>query len=189
VEGFDQNLVRELKAGSKAAFCKIYESYNSLIYHLAIQYMHDQEDARDIVQETFIKLWETRKTLSDHKNLGNYLYTIAKNLCINVLSKRKNSYKYLDSLKQKETEFNLKALHNIDPSKLFQDEIQVLVRQALDESTPEARKIFTYSRFSGKTNKEIAEELDISIKTVEYHMAKILRILRVKLKDFITIAK
>lgn len=188
MEELDQNkLLHELKQGSPDAFYKIYECYNHLIYNLAIQYLQNSEDARDIVQETFIKLWESRKKLDDHKSLINYIYTIAKNQCINILQKRKNSFKYRDILKQKEISFKYKAIYNTDPSILFKDEIQKIVKQVLDESSPEARKIFSRSRHSGETNKEIAKDLNISIKTVEYHISKVLKLLRIRLKEFLVI--
>lgn len=185
MEEFDQNkLQSELKEGSSDAFYKIYECYNSLIYHLAFQYLQNSEDARDVVQETFIRLWESRKNLNIDKSLVNYIYTIAKNQCINILLKRKNSFKYREKLKQKEISLNLKALYNTDPSVLFKKEIEIIIKQVLEESSSEARKIFSLSRNTGKTNKEIARELNISIKTVEYHIAKVLKVLRIRLKDF-----
>ena len=84
-----------------------------------------------------------------------------------------------------ELESNLGVLSSIEPSAFVFEEIERIIQQTLDELPPQCRKVFLLSRFEEKKNREIAEELNISVKVVEKHITKGLRIFKVALKDYL----
>ena len=91
----------------------------------------------------------------------------------------------LNSHRQRELDLRIATLKDCEPDKIFSTEIQHIVNKALDKMPPQSREIFMLSRYSNLPNKKIAEQLNISLKTVEFHITKALRILRVELKDYL----
>ena len=91
--------IAALRKGEKHAFEEIYNDFFGVLYHLCNQYLHDERVAEEMVQDTFMKLWEIRQTLNDQVNLRNFLYTITKNNCLNYLRNQKISLKYQDNVK------------------------------------------------------------------------------------------
>ena len=87
--------------------------------------------------------------------------------------------------RQRELDLRIATLKDCEPDKIFSTEIQHIVNKALDKMPPQSREIFMLSRYSNLPNKKIAEQLNISLKTVEFHITKALRILRVELKDYL----
>ena len=85
----------------------------------------------------------------------------------------------------RELNFRISSLESCDPSELFTTEVRDIIRNTLKELPEQTRLIFVKSRFENKTNREIAEELDTHIKTIEYHIAKALKLFRVRLKDYL----
>jgi len=82
-------LMMSLREGKKIAFEEIYRDYLGVMYHLSLQYLPDRKDSEDILQDTFMKLWEIRETLNEQSNIRNFLYTITKNNCLNYLRNQK----------------------------------------------------------------------------------------------------
>lgn len=91
---------------------------------------------------------------------------------------------HIGDIRQKELALRISTLEACDPDKLFCDEIQALVQEAISELPPTSREVFILSRMKNLPNKEIALRLDISVKTVEFHITRSLKQLRVRLKDY-----
>lgn len=91
---------------------------------------------------------------------------------------------HIGDMRQKELALRISTLEACDPDKLFCDEIQALVQEAISELPPTSREVFILSRMKNLPNKEIALRLDISVKTVEFHITRSLKQLRVQLKDY-----
>ena len=85
------SLVLSLQKGEKAAYEEIYNDFFGVIYHLSLQYLHNEKISEEIVQDSFMKLWEIRDTLNEQFNIRNFLYTITKNNCLNYLRNQKIS--------------------------------------------------------------------------------------------------
>lgn len=179
-------LVLKIKNGEEAAFKTIYNLYFSRIYYFVYEFIPHKDIAENIGQDTFYTLWEKRKTLNNDTNISSFLFTVAKNNCLYRLRELRYRRKLFDSnvLDEEELELNLDVLKEIDTSTFIFNEIEEIIKQTLEGLPPQCKKVFELSRIELKKNKEIAEELDISIKTVENQMTKALKLFKTALKDY-----
>lgn len=171
-------------------FEDIYLSYFSKMKHFATEYVISDEDAENIVQDVFVELWENKEMLNMHMNLIAYLFTTIKNKCLNHIRHKivvqntatKMQEEYLISLRM-----NLDSLETFD-NKLFSDQdIEKIINRALDSLPEKCRTIFFMSKIEGKKQKEIAQELNISINTVGTQIGIAYKKLRTELKDYLPI--
>jgi len=179
-------LIPFLREGEKIAFEEIYNDFFGVMYHLSVQYLHDPKVSEEIVQDTFMKLWEIRDTLNDEFNIRNFLYTITKNNCLNYLRNQKIALKHQQNIQYLEVQFNFEALERLGSYMEF-EELREKIDMAIAALPDDLRETFLLSRFEELHYKEIADKQTISIKTVEARMSKALRILRNELKDYIAI--
>lgn len=179
-------LIPALRRGEKEAYLEVYNDFYGLIFHLSLQYLRDQRISEEIVQDTFVKLWEIRETLNDQFSLRNFLYTITKNNCLNYLRNQKIILKHQENLKYLEMQFNYEALEKLGSYMEF-EELRQKIDRAIASLPDEIRETFLLSRFEELQYKEISERLSVSIKTVEARMTKALKILRSELKDFLAV--
>lgn len=173
-----------LRKGEKKAYEAIYNDFFGVLYHLCLQYLHNEKVSEEIVQDTFLKLWEIRETLNDQINLRNFLYTITKNNCLNYLRNQKISLKHQENMKYLEMQFNYDALEKLGDYIQF-EELRSKIDEAISKLPAEVVETFRLSRFEELSYKEIATQQDVSIKTVEARISKALRILRIELKDYL----
>ena len=173
-----------LRKGEKRAYEAIYNEFFGVLYHLCLQYLHNEKVSEDIVQDSFLKLWEIRETLDDRINIRNFLYTITKNNCLNYLRNQKISMKHQESLKYLEIRFNYEALEKLGDYIQF-EELRNKMEDAISKLPVEVIETFKMSRFEELSYREIAGQQGISIKTVEARISKALRILRTELKDYL----
>jgi len=178
--------IAELRQGEKKAFEAVYNEFFGVLFHLCLHYINDQKASEEIVQDTFLKLWEIRESLNDNSNVKNFLYTITKNNCLNYLRNRKICLKHQEKIKYLEMQFNFEALENLGDYLQF-EELRKKIDEALAKLPSEINETFKLSRFEELTYKEIAEQQGVSIKTVEARISKALRILRVELKDYLPV--
>ncbi len=173
----DQLFIASLKAGNHNAFEKMYETYYSPLVDFARLQINDREQARDIVQKTFMHLWENRDDLGIEYNLQGYLFTSVKNRCINhhrhlkVRNEHRKSTQHLRPV--------------ADGDEMISKEIETRVQQAIEALPDQCKAVFKLSRFDQLKYQEIAEQLGLSIKTVEAHMGRALRQLRQDLADYL----
>ncbi len=166
-------LVSRLRNGNVDAFDRLFGIYSSKLYRFAFSLLKNKEDAEEIVQQVFLKVWEKRSNIDTTKSFKSYLFTISYNLIMDELRIR---------LRQKEY---LKYLENFfDPDSLKSDqkaEYNILKSQIdqIIEELPERRKlIYKLSREKGLSHKEISEQLNISVKTVENQINLTLNIIK-----------
>lgn len=144
--------------------------------------------AEDIYMEAIIQYWEKRKELPADTNIPGYLLTSVKNKALNYLRHltiRTDAEDQLYDHRQRELNFRISSLESCDPSDLFTIEVEEIIRKTLDELPEQTRTIFFKSRYENMTNREIAAELDLSIKTIEFHISKALKLFRSRLKDYL----
>lgn len=179
-------LMLSLQKGEKPAFEEIYNDFFGVIYHLSLHYLHDAKVSEEIVQDSFMKLWEIHETLNDRFNIRNFLYTITKNNCLNYLRNQKIALRHQENIKYLEMQFNYEALEKLGNYMEF-EELRNKVSCAIESLPADLRETFKLSRFEELHYKEIADKQSISVKTVEARMTKALRILRLELKDYVSI--
>lgn len=166
---------------------EVFKSKQQQFIQFAYSYVRDKEDAEDIVMSAFTTMWERRDELQEHTNISALLLTAIKNRSLNYLQHqevRMNAEQQISNMKQKEIALRISTLEACDPEKLFCDEIQSIIHTAINELPSTSRQIFILSRINNMSNKEIATRMDISVKTVEFHITRSLKQLRAKLKDY-----
>lgn len=178
--------VSELKKGDLKTFESIFYQFASRLERFAYQYVANKDEANDIVQSVFMTLWERKETLTDDTRLFNYLITLTKNQCLNQLkhNKAQRNYQNHEESTYREILLNYYALERFDENKLILKELSDTIDQAIDSLPGQCREIFRMSRFEGMKYQEIADNLGISVKTVEKKMSISLSIMRNALKDF-----
>lgn len=172
----------------KESFDSIYINNFSRLFLFAKEYVLFDEEAENIVQDIFLMLWEKREALRVDVSLTAYLFTLVKNKCIDFLRHQMVEQMYSENVKQEyNEELNVKlfALESFDHNFSSEEDIETLLRNAIDKLPERCRLIFIKSRIEGKKYKEIAEELNLSVNTVEGQISIALKKLREELKDYL----
>ena len=172
----------------KENFDSIYINNFSRLFLFAKEYVLFDEEAENIVQDIFLMLWEKRDALRVDVSLTAYLFTLVKNKCIDFLRHRMVEQIYSENIQQEyNEELNVKlfALESFDHNFSSEEDIETLLRNAIDKLPERCRLIFIKSRIEGKKYKEIAEELNLSVNTVEGQISIALKKLREELKDYL----
>lgn len=172
----EKTLIEGLRKGDEASYKRLY----TLFYPELRAYLNTVsgsiEVSKDLSQQVFIKIWKKRASLSINSSLKNYIFRIGYNLFIDLQRKNKKDLQLLDQLKHD-------ALHEIvDLPNDDLDKKVSLVLSEIDKLPEKCKNVFLLAKKDGLKYSEIAEELNISIKTVERHMTKALRRLRQGLK-------
>lgn len=179
----NSELILLIQKDDRVAFYNIYERYSKRLYGFVLRYIKLKEDAEEIVQIVFIKIWESRKRIDAYASFESFIFTIAYNTTISLLRKRTCEKKYLDHLKSLQQPVD--SLNLID--EIHFNELNEKVQSMLDELTPRQKEIFQLSREEGLSHDEIAKKLDISINTVKKHMANTLAFLKLHIDSSLTI--
>lgn len=171
-------------------FSSVFMQFKKPYTLFAYSYVKNMDDAEDIYMDVMTRLWENRKTLPENVHFPSYILTAIKNRALNHLRQQKNSYDANENLinhQFRELNFRISSLEACNPTELFTDEIRHIIKITLDNMTEYTKLIFSMSRYENKTNEEISRELNINIKTVEYHISKSLKILQKNLKDYLSL--
>jgi RNA polymerase sigma-70 factor (ECF subfamily) len=167
------DLINRVKRDDSEAFDLLFYMYAEKIFKFSLTFFNNEIEAEEIVQEVFLKIWLKRKTITDPITFNAFIYTIAKNLIFNNL--KKNVYR-------KKYEYYIYANRQIGrnetESHLLQEETKKRIEISLNALPKKRKKVFLLSRQEGLKNKEIAERLNLSIKTVETHISLSLKYLR-----------
>lgn len=158
-------------------FRSVFEQYYNPLCNYAYSFLKDSDSSEDIVQEVFIKIWENRKDLIASNSIRFYLYTAVRNNCFTYLEKNKRT-KIIPITDQDVSE---------DSSPLDGEsgtDYNALLKQAIDQLPPKCREVFLLNRISKQSYQEVADQLNISVKTVENQIGKALRILRAFAKAY-----
>lgn len=155
--------------------------YKPLCSH-AIRYIYSKEIAEDLVSDVFCKFWKNESYKNITSSFRSYLFRSVRNTAFTYLRSEFNTVERSEKYDMIEVTENLKA-----DSICIYEETLARVKLLVDSMPPQCKKVFLLSRFESKGNKEIAEELNLSLKTIEAHMGKALGIMRKGLKDYITL--
>ena len=170
----------QIRLGNKPAFEQVFRSYYSLLCRYAKSLLNDLDEAEEVVQNTFYIIWNKRESLEIKTSVKAYLYKAVHNDCLNKLKHLKVRKVYADDYK------NSMGKAYEDSGKLLQaKELRQKIDEALANLPEQCGRVFKLSRFEELKYAEIAEQLNISVKTVEIHMTKALKLMREHLKDYL----
>ncbi|PRZ01634.1 RNA polymerase sigma-70 factor (ECF subfamily) [Marinilabilia salmonicolor] len=187
MEVLRESTFKLLKEGNEAAFEVVFKTYYARLQAFCREYVVDSSIAENIVQDSFMTLWNKKSQLREDTNLNAYLYTIVKNFSLKHLRNLKTSdnHKEYEKNRAEELSLNAMALVELETSELEFKEIEQLIHETLEELPPRCREVFDLSRFGGLKNREIAEKLNITEKAVEANISRALKKLKVELKDYL----
>jgi RNA polymerase sigma-70 factor, ECF subfamily len=168
--------VNRFESFFKDSFNKLFEGLHRYAYTL----LKDDEKANDAVQAIFTKWWETKTQLEHLNEAKAYLYAAVYRHCLNVLRHEKVKGVHAESYRQQLVTYS-NPLADVNAY----EELDHQVQSAIDSLPPQCQLIFRKSRWEEKRYAEIAEEMNLSVKTIEAQMGKALNILRKKLKDYL----
>jgi len=175
-----EQLTTTLKAGNLTAFEMLFRTYYQPLCNYAFTFVQDRDEAEEIVQSTFLNIWEKRENLSIHTGVKPYLYAMVRNACLNVLKHEKIKQQHA-TMEMAIAERSIESVART----VIASELEAKIHDAMDHLPEQCRLIFKLSRFEDLKYAEIAEQLNISIKTVENQMGKALRIMRDQLRDYL----
>lgn len=173
------SVVRRLKQGSTRVYREIVKKRYPYFYNLACAYTRDEFMAQEVVQDVFVKLWEGRMSLADDTVIDSYLATLVRNKSIDYIRSRKL---YLEN-QEAYLQYNADAYwtENSKLDDFAYEDLQEKLKKLIDGLPEISRRIFEMSRIEDMTYKEISEKNGISEKAVEYHISKVLKLLKDKL--------
>lgn len=166
--------IDEIKAGSESSFARAFEQFHGRLYYYFLKKTRSEEMADELVQLTFVKLWQFRHTLSADILFDRQLFTMATSSLIDYLRHQQSRRKKIIAMPENADEL-LPAAEEQGARRFEEADYLHLAMRSL---SPVRKKVFLLSRVYGHSYKEIAHELSISVKTVEDHMVKALKHIR-----------
>ncbi|MBI9054659.1 MAG: RNA polymerase sigma-70 factor [Bacteroidales bacterium] len=167
------------KIESKSDFEILFNTHYSNLCAYANNFLKDVDASEEVVQEILFKLWTNKETIIITTSIQSYLFRAVRNASLNVI-------KHIDIREDYKVhnEYEMQNEHSTE-DEMIVSELDLKIREAIDQLPMERKKVFLLSRYDGLKYKEIAEKLNISVSTVENQMVKALKFLRAELKDYL----
>ena len=176
------NLIHQINTGNELVFEKVFKQYFKTLQNYAYTILNDLDVAEEMVQNVFLKIWEKREKLPQDANIGSYLYKSVYHESLNWLRHEKVKLSH-----QQHTFYSMKDETDNAADRIKMKQLEEHLQKALNDLPQQCRTIFQMSRFDEMRYREIDNELGISIKTVENQMGKALRLMRLKLVEFLPV--
>ena len=176
-------LLQKIRMDDREAFELLFRRYYHRLCGFANKFLNDLVESEEVVQEVFFRIWQNREKLQMGIDIQPYIFRSVQNVCLNFLKHKKvaNEYSEILQLLYKEgAECDYSGYE-----KMIVRELEVKINIAIDGLPDECRKIFLMNRNDGLKYSEIAEQLGISVKTVETQISRALKKLREELKDYL----
>ncbi|ELR69381.1 RNA polymerase ECF-type sigma factor [Fulvivirga imtechensis AK7] len=174
-------MLADMQENAYSEFESLFKQHHKGLCDLAFNIVRDPDAAKDIVQEVFLKLWKNRESVAFEKQIKHYLFKATAHTSLNYLRFNKRLVRFDNGAPLQE------LVAHTDSEGAGYKELELRARQAIDRLPPKCKTIYLLSRHEGMKYSEIAETLDLSIKTVENQMGIALQKLRDELKPFLTI--
>jgi len=178
-------LNRKLKEGDTDSFSELFRQTHPRLMGYCHLFVKDKRDTEDIVQECFLGLWKNRHKIDPHKSVESLLFVSVRNRCLNYL-KEHSRYSF-DSLQDGIVPNELQYLYQVDFTEKkemsIEEQLITALKKAIDELPERKKEILIKSKILGLKQKEISEELGISLKTVEKHLHEAKLELKLKLDN------
>jgi len=140
----EKDIIRQVVQGNELAFAKLYDMYAEKLYYFAIRFLKSKEDAENLTQEVFVKIWETRERLDTSYSFNAYLFTIAKNTIFNMHRKKLNELAYREYLGN-----YLDFHHSKTENDVFLKDLQNQIDKCVEVLPAQRKKVFELSRKDG----------------------------------------
>ena len=177
----EKTLIRNVKNSKKSSFQKLFFQFHDQLFRFVIYRVQDTDIAKDIIQETFLRIWEKRRSLQPEKSFFSLLARISTNLCY-------DHFRYTEvRLRNRDRIPEYGKSHFDNPEEVVQAQaIEKIIRKLVNEKLPQkCRIIFILSRIEGLSNQEISLKLGLSIRTVENQIYRALKILKKHMKKYL----
>ncbi|MCE4563344.1 RNA polymerase sigma-70 factor [Maribellus sp. CM-23] len=174
----DQELVLLIKRADKKAFQKLFEKYALRIYHFSFSYLKNENDAEELVQNVFLKIWDKREFIDTSQNIKAFIFKIAVNTIYDFIRHKNIEHAFQDYAR-----LNYKTSDNFTWHSVIFEEMQGTLNNLVARLPDQQQTIFRLSKQEGLTNDEIAEKLNLSKRTVENHLYRALSFLKKHFKD------
>lgn len=173
----DEDLIRQIQNGDKDSFARLFHSYYPDLCNFVLRYTRSPAVSEDLIQDIFLDIWHSRKTLSSEGSIKSYLYKSARNKALNHLKHKRIVNKWEKESQLFEFEVAKSPAAEIHNRESF-SEIECAIKKAIEQLPDRRKMIFLLSREEGLTYQEIADVLDISVNTVETQISRSITIIR-----------
>ena len=179
----DGELMREIKADNMFAFDLLYKKYSKKVFKFGYSILKSTEESENLIQDVFLNLWENRHTVKNDSSIKSFVFTITYNSAISVLRKKAREEKFIEYLK------SLQELHE-EPvnSEIEFNELSDKLDKIINKLPQRQKEVYQLHKIEGLTYKQIAERLNISVNTIENHMAGALKTIRKNLGNYSLVA-
>ena len=175
----NKKILKRFIKGDQCAFEQIYYAYSKKLYHFGLGLLKDPDEASEMVQDVFVTLWEKRERINPDLNFENYLLKMAYNSILKLFRKRSNKRKVIDNLMEESSGIT----ENTQNSVIY-DDLYDKAQTCIERMPPKRKMVYKLNRQEGMSAREIAEELGISKRTVEGHLAEALSFLKTELAKY-----
>lgn len=175
-----RELADALHQGNRDVFGQVFKTYYERLCNYANTFLNNMDEAEEMVQGTFLTLWEKREVIDIQISVKSYLYQAVHNNSLNRIKHNKVRRIYAGHVLNTVSDST-----DAGNEKILADELEIKINEAVDSLPEQCRRVFQLSRFENLSYNEISMQLQISVKTIENHMGKALRILREKLKEYL----
>jgi RNA polymerase sigma-70 factor, ECF subfamily len=174
----EKQVITQVVTGDLNTFEMVFRDYYKPLVRYGNTFLKDSDDAEDIVQQVFVSLWEKRDQLDIQTSIRAVLYKSVQNACLNKIKHLKVRTIYADEMKAT-------AVYEDSSDSVQAAELNERIQQAMESMPEQCGRIFKMSRFEQLRYQEIADQLGLSVKTIENQMGKALKIVREELKDYL----
>ncbi len=173
----DAHITVRIRNDDKDAFKFLYDRYSAKLYYFSLKYLHNIEEAEDLIQSIFIRIWEHRKSLDPEMDIKSYMYKSTINSIYNNLKRKALHFRYIE-----ESLLKGEPHSNITYEEVFFHEFEDSVTSIIESLPAQQQKIYKLSRFRGLSNEEIAQKLFLSVRTIENQIYRATKIIKTKLE-------
>jgi len=165
-----EKIIRRLKNDDKSAVDELFSYYYPRLYHFSKSILKIENDIDDILQEVFVKIWLNRQKIGNAETFNAYIFTITKNEVLNLIRSKLKDHTFKDELYLRSVAEEYQTQNQLE-----YEEIKITIDHLVTGLPEKRQQVFILSRTEGLTNKEIAQQLNISEKTVEDHITHAIR--------------